>query len=196
MPNLHPPTLSRKSSQPLMRQTMRTSTSRRPQCCSDATAPRLRARPGGTHQLLPPGTVARPSRRAPGHDRGQHRDSEAVGSKPLSNLPPRAVRQARVKLDARPRLRRRELRHCRGLGHPRASSSVIGVSLGRAQWRISRRRSPRRSQLQDAAASSAGVGGIVLGNDERGSGWFVPPVFTLICGLLRSTSSSKETTGA
>ena len=37
---------------------------------------------------------------------------------------------------------------------------------------------------------------MVLGNDERGWGWFVLSVFTLICGLLRSTLSSKETTGA
>jgi hypothetical protein len=84
----------------------------------------------------------------------------------------------------------------RGL-RPEAGGVVAApAALAGAQWRVSRRSSPRRFQLQDAAASSAGVGGIVLGNDERGWGWFALPVFTFICDLLRPTLSPKETTWA
>jgi hypothetical protein len=84
-----------------------------------------------------------------------------------------------------------------------ASILVGGLVTVRPQRRVSRPSSPCRSQPGDAAARSPGVGGAELGNHMRGSGWpllgsgwLLFAAFTFICGLLRSTLSTKETTGA
>ena len=57
--------------------------------------------------------------------------------------------------------------------------------IGRAPQRLTSRPSgPLRSQMADAAACSAGVGGTVVGSGVRGSGCLVVAAFTLIGGLL------------
>jgi hypothetical protein len=89
----------------------------------------------------------------------------------------------------------------------RRAASILGrelvMDLPPPQRRISRPSRPCLSQPADAAACSPGVGGTVLGNHARGSGWLLLgsgrlllAAFTFIFGLLRSTLSDKETTRA